>query len=92
MSWRKGKQGKQHYYQTGYCKYCQNIAGQRAFVSSGENSSGMMDGGPNMSVCRLQPREFCSWWWVTVVLAILKKRTLFLTGGLDAKLHIDLNS
>lgn len=35
MSWRKGKQGKQHYYQTGYCKYCQNIAGQRAFVSSG---------------------------------------------------------
>lgn len=51
----------------------------------------MMDGGPNMSVCRLQPREFCSWWWVTVVFAILKKRTLFLTGGLNVKLHIDLN-
>lgn len=33
----------------------------------------MMNGGPNMRVCRLQPREFC-YWWAKVDLAILEKK------------------
>lgn len=44
----------------------------------------MMDGGPNMSVCRLQPREFSSCWWLKVESAILKKLSPFVPEALKA--------